>query len=104
MANRGPFIAVLALLAAGTFAGVTRAQEVNDDEAYAPLRVVGIMSDTGQALMWDEVSGEYRLVKVGDTLQGWKVTEVAAKERRVSVLGQNGMRDDLALTRLPRPG
>jgi hypothetical protein len=71
-------------------------------EAYAPLKVVGLMPDTSQALLWDEPAGEYRLAKVGDTLEGWKVLEISARDKRVTV-GQDDVRDDLALTRLPRP-
>lgn len=71
-------------------------------EAYAPLKVVGLMPDTSQALLWDEPAGEYKLAKVGDTLDGWKVLEISARDKRVTV-GQDDIRDDLALTRLPRP-
>jgi hypothetical protein len=71
-------------------------------EAYAPLKVVGIMPDTRQALVWDEVAAEYRLVKAGDTLEGWRVLDISAATRHVTV-AQDDMRDELVLTRLPRP-
>jgi hypothetical protein len=60
------------------------------------------MPDTSQVLLWDEPAGEYRLAKVGDTLEGWKVLEISPRDRRVTV-GQDDVRDDLVLTRLPRP-
>jgi hypothetical protein len=71
-------------------------------EAYAPLKVVGIMPDTRQALVWDEVAAEYRVVKAGDTLEGWRVMDISASARHVTV-AQNDIRDELVLTRLPRP-
>jgi len=72
-------------------------------EAYAPLKVVGIMPDTNQVLVWDEAATEYKIAKVGDTIEGWKVLEIAAREKRVTV-AQDDIRDDLVLTRLPRSG
>src|SRR5512144_2647451 len=72
-------------------------------EAYAPLKVVGLMPETAQALLWDEAAQEYRVARVGDSLEGWKVVEILPRERRVTVV-QDDMRDELVLTRLPRPG
>ena len=87
-------VVALALLVG---AGAARADS-SPLEAYAPLKVVGLMPDTSQALVWDEPVAEYRLVKVGDTLEGWKVLEISARDKRVTV-GQDDVRDDLALTR-----
>lgn len=72
-------------------------------QPYAPLKVVAILPDTAQALFWDEAVGEYRLGKVGSELEGWRVVAIAAHERRV-VVAQDDIRDELLLTRLPRPG
>src|SRR5262249_35437521 len=82
-------------------AGAARADS-SPLEAYAPLKVVGLMPDTSQALVWDEPVAEYRLVKVGDTLEGWKVLEISARAKRVTV-APDDVRAALALTRLPRP-
>jgi hypothetical protein len=71
--------------------------------AYAPLKVVALMPDTGQVMFYDAAVGEYRIAKVGETIEGWRVMAIAPNERRVTV-GQGEIRDDLELTRLPRPG
>lgn len=92
----------LAGLALAALLGAAPALADTPLEAYAPLKVVGIMPDTKQALVWDEAAGEYRVVKVGDTLEGWRVLDVSASTRHVTV-AQDDMRDELVLTRMPRP-
>ncbi len=66
--------------------------------AYAPLKVVGVMLDTGQALMWNEQRNEYVLGRVGDVFGGWKV--MAIEESRVVVVA-GGMREELPLVPAP---
>ncbi len=75
-------------------------QEVADEvlPAYAPLRVVGVVLETGQALFWDERTSEYRLGRVGEELYGWKI--VALEPKRVLV-AQSGVQDQLELQQAP---
>jgi hypothetical protein len=69
-------------------------------QAYAPLSAVAIMLQTGQALVYDEQSGKYRVVMVGDVVADWKV--VAIEESSVLVL-HGEERDVLGLVPPPRP-
>src|SRR5215471_4125825 len=36
-------------------------------------RLVGVILDTGQALLWDETAGKYALREVGEEFQGQKI-------------------------------
>lgn len=67
--------------------------------AYAPLALVAVMLETGQALVWDETAGLYRLARVGETVAGWKVVTIEAA--RVVVVSAEA-RDELALAPPPR--
>jgi hypothetical protein len=75
------------------------AADVMPEPAYAPISAVAIMLDTGQALVFDETSGKYRLVMVGDVVAGWKVVTIEAT-RVVVVHGEE--RDVLGLVVPPR--
>jgi type II secretory pathway component PulC len=66
--------------------------------AYAPLRTVGIMIDSAQALFWDEQAKEYRLGRLGEEVYGWKI--VALEQGRVLV-AQAGIQDQLPLEAAP---
>jgi type II secretory pathway component PulC len=69
-------------------------------DAYAPLHTVGIILDTQQVLFFDDVAKEYRLAKVGDTLEGWRVVLIDVANQKVAVM-QDNVRDELALVKLP---
>lgn len=81
-------------------ASATAAAEEMPEPAYAPLAAVAIMLETGQALLFDESSGKYRVVMVGELAGDWKV--VAIEEDRVIVL-HGDQRDELGLVPPPRP-
>ena len=68
-------------------------------QAYGPFKAVGIMLETGQALVWDEKKSEYRLVRVGEEHYGWKV--VAIQRDKVVIAQADGAREELALTASP---
>jgi hypothetical protein len=72
-------------------------------EPYAPFKLVGVMPDTGQVLLWDENAAEYRLAKVGDDLDGWRVSGLDRRGPRLA-LQKEDLIDELELVRLPRPG
>jgi type II secretory pathway component PulC len=69
------------------------------EEPYAPLRAVAVMLDCGQALLWDEAAGKYRLAEVGDVVDGWKVVSIQAD---LVVVTHGQERDELALAPAPR--
>jgi type II secretory pathway component PulC len=77
-------------------AAVARADdgELAPMDAYAPVELVGVMLDTGQCLLWHEEAGEYRVGKIGQLVDGWKI--VAIEENRV-VMTQGAARDELTL-------
>src|SRR5262245_26250079 len=68
-------------------------------QAYGPFKAVGVMLDTGQALLWDEKKSEYRLARVGDEQYGWKV--VAIQREKVVIAQAGGAREELALSPAP---
>src|SRR5262245_59224653 len=83
----GPFLAIqerlmkvlfVALAIVGATIGVASA-EPGLEEPYAPFKLVGLMPDTGQVLLWADLNAEYRVAKVGDDLDGWKVTQIDPK-------------------------
>jgi hypothetical protein len=85
-------------------AGIGRAEPIL--EPYAPFKLVGVMPDTQQALLWDDKAGEYRVARAGDDLDGWRVSGMDLKDARgprVS-LQKEELIDDLELVRMPRPG
>jgi hypothetical protein len=75
-------------------------------EPYAPFKLVGVMPDTGQALLWDEKAAEYRLARKGDDLEGWRVGGLDTSDVRGPrlALQKEDLIDELELVRLPRPG
>jgi hypothetical protein len=75
------------------------APDVMPEPAYAPLSLVAIMLETGQALVYDETSNKYRVVMVGESVADWKV--VAIEESRVLV-AHDDQRDELILVPPPR--
>src|SRR5262245_28358317 len=82
-------------LALTLLATVAQADPTEDPmDAYAPVELVGIMIDSGQCLLWHEGAREYRVGKIGQEIDGWKI--VAIEEDRV-VLTQGTERDELAL-------
>ena len=75
-----------------------------DDEllqAYPNFRAVGVILDTGQALLWDEGQRVYRIARVGEDIDGWKVVSVATD--KVVLMLPDGIRDVLPMTRMPAP-
>ncbi len=72
-------------------------------EPYAPFKLVGLMPDTQQVLLWSEVDAEYRLAKLGDDLGGWRLSGIDPRAQRAS-LQKEDLIDELELVRLPRPG
>ena len=72
-------------------------------EPYAPYKLVAMMPDTGQVLLWSDVEGEYKLAALGDELDGWRLSGVDPKGQRIS-LQKEELIDELELVRLPRPG
>lgn len=66
--------------------------------AYAPFKAVGVMLGSGQALLWDDRDAQFRVVRLGEVVHGWKV--VAIETKRVVVV--NGSeRDELTLEPAP---
>jgi hypothetical protein len=96
---------LLALAAALTLAAPAFAQPILE-EPYAPYKLVGVMPDTGQVLLWDDHRGEYRLARAGEELDGWKVSGLDLKDARGPrvALQREDLIDELELVRLPRPG
>ena len=90
-------ICLLAVLAAAV--PQAHADEPELLQAYGPFKAVGIMLDTGQALLWDEKKSEYRLARVGDAQYGWKV--VAIQRDKVVIAQADGAREELALSPAP---
>jgi hypothetical protein len=72
-------------------------------EPYAPFKLIAVMPDTQQALLWDENAAEYRLAKVGEDLDGWRLSGLDVRGPRVA-LQKEDLIDELELVRLPRPG
>jgi hypothetical protein len=63
--------------------------------AYAPVRAIGVMVATHQALFWDDVVHEFRLAKIGEDVEGWRLISVEATQ---VVVEQAGVRDTLGLS------
>jgi type II secretory pathway component PulC len=76
------------------------AAELDLMPAYAPLKAVAVMIETGQALFWDQDRQEYRLARVGDEVYGWKIVTIEAGK---VVVFQAGVRDELPLVGAPTP-
>lgn len=96
-------VAVCCALGHSWFLAAAAAEPVASDEivsAYAPFTVVGVILATGQALLWDEHEPQYRVVRVGDVVAGWKV--VAVEAARVVVTNGHA-RDELSLEEAPQP-
>src|SRR5688572_20580773 len=91
-----PLCLVAVLAALPTLA---HADELEIMQAYGPFKAVGIMLETGQALLWDEKKSEYRVVRVGDADYGWKV--VAIQREKVVIAQPDGAREELVLTPTP---
>jgi hypothetical protein len=68
----------------------------------SPLKLMAIMLDTQQVMLWNESAGEYQLARVGDEIESWRLVSVQPEARRVVVL-QRGTRDELYLNPLPKP-
>jgi hypothetical protein len=75
-------------------------------EPYAPFKLVGVMPDTGQVLLWDENAMAYRVARPGEDLDGWRVSGLDLKDARGPrlALQKEDLIDELELVRLPRPG
>jgi type II secretory pathway component PulC len=91
----------LCAMALVSIAPAARAEPVL--EPYAPYKLVGVMPQAGQALLWDEVGGEYVVARSGDDLGAWHVARIDVAEGHVA-LERDGVVDDLRLVRLPRRG
>lgn len=66
--------------------------------AYAPIRAVAVMLETGQTLLWDEKDNVYRLGRVGEEIHGWRIMAVEADQ---VIVVQAGVREELPLTPAP---
>lgn len=64
--------------------GATPAPAAPDASPETPspprVTVAAIMSDTGQALLWDKIRGEYVVVRLGDTYQQFRITALDAEQ------------------------
>lgn len=67
--------------------------------AYASLRAIALMTDTGQALLWDDGRAEYVVLKVGEERGGWKL--VAVEKTQAIVVQGAGLREELKLVAAP---
>lgn len=67
--------------------------------AYASYRAVGLMTDTGQALLWDEAKNEYALLRVGEERGGWRL--VAVEKGQAVIVQGAGVREELKLAAAP---
>ena len=67
--------------------------------AYASLRAVGLMTDTGQALLWDDAKNEYALLRVGEERGGWRL--VAVEKNQAVIVQGAGVREELKLAAAP---
>jgi type II secretory pathway component PulC len=83
--------------------GGTEAKAGGDGPAleapYAPFAAVGVSLETGQALLFDERAGKYRIVEVGDVVAGWKIMAIQADE---VVVTRGTERDELPIVAPPR--
>src|SRR5512147_370875 len=70
-------------------------------EPYAPFKLVGVMPDTGQVLLWDENAMAYRVAKAGEDLDGWRVSGLDMKDPRGPriALQKEDLIDELELVR-----
>ena len=69
-------------------------------EPAPPRRVVGQALSSTQAILMDEESGEYRVVRIGDELNGARVVAIGAED---VVLIHGGTKELLRLAPDPRP-
>lgn len=67
--------------------------------AYASYRAVGLMTETGQALLWDEAKNEYALLRVGEERGGWRL--VAVEKGQAVIVQGAGVREELKLAAAP---
>ncbi len=93
-------ILLASLVACVGVSGLARADSPAILDAYAPLRAVGILLDTEQVLFFDEAVHEYRICKVGDSLEGWRVVAIDVDAHKVIVV-QDAVRDELILAKVP---
>jgi hypothetical protein len=101
------FLVVSTLLLGGAAAAQEAPQPQPPQPAPAtattsPLKLMAIMLDTQQVMLWNESAGEYQLARVGDEIESWRLVSVQPEARRVVVL-RKGTRDELYLTPLPKP-
>lgn len=77
-------------------------------EPYAPYKLVGSMPETEQVLLWDESEAQFAVARTGDDVGGWTVVKIDVTTPggpRVLLEDETSkVRDELRLTRLPRPG
>src|SRR5262245_8751923 len=69
-------------------------------EPTSGRRVVGQALSSTQAVLLDEESGEYRVVRIGDELNGARVVAIGAED---VVLVHGGTKELLKLAADPRP-
>src|SRR5262249_60515486 len=93
-------VVLCALLSAGSI-GAQELPPQAPPPSTSPLKLVAIMLDTGQVLLWNESGGEYQLARVGDEVEEWRVISVVPEAKRVIVL-RKGVRDELYLVQMPR--
>lgn len=66
----------LVLAAALSLAADAAADDKKPASPAPQAALVAVMTDTGQAMLWDSNRGEYVVVKVGSQIQGFTVTEL----------------------------
>jgi type II secretory pathway component PulC len=92
-------VVTAAVLVGSSARGEEPGSELEILQAYGPFKAVGIMLETGQAMVWDEKKSEYRLVRVGEEHYGWKI--VAIQREKVVIAQADGAREELTLTPTP---
>ena len=68
--------------------------------AVAPVQVVTIVPATAQALVWDQVVRQYRLLQVGQVVAGWQLVALRADG---AVFLQGNTYDEIPLSSPPTP-
>jgi hypothetical protein len=64
------------VLAAALSLATTAAADDKKPVTAPQAALVAVMTDTGQAMLWDSNRGEYVVVKLGSTIQGFTVAEL----------------------------
>ena len=72
-----PFIVLAAMV---SLAATASGEDKKPVTSAPTASLVAVMADAGQAMLWDRERGEYVVVKVGDTFQGFVVQEIGSDQ------------------------